>query len=114
MEEKRKLPFVTLNVGDKNYMLRLTAGAAIRLEERLSCSVYGAMERLTEMRVVIEFLYALMEGLNPEITRNTVCMIYDEYISGGGSLRKMNTIIEKALDCSGFFDCGEDIPQGQS
>lgn len=110
MTEKR-IPFVTFDTGDKSYMLRLTAGAAIRLEERLSCSVYSALERLTEMTVVIEFLYALMEGFNPEITRNTVCMIYDEYINSGGSLRKMNQIIEKTLDCSGFFDCGEDVPQ---
>ncbi len=114
MNEKRKIPFVTLDAGDKSYMLRLTAGAAIRLEERLSCSVYTAMGRLTEMTVVIEFLYALLEGFNPEITRSGACMIYDEFISGGGSLRKMNGIIERALDCSGFFDCGEAVPQHQS
>lgn len=114
MNEKRKIPFVTLDAGDKSYMLRLTAGAAIRLEERLGCSVYAAIERLTEMRVVTEFLYALLEGFNPEITKSGACLIYDEFINSGGSLYKMNAVIEKALDCSGFFDCGEGTPQQQS
>ncbi len=111
MDEKKKIPFITLDAGGKSYMLRLTAAAAIGLEERLSCSVYSGMERLNEVTVVIEFLYSLMSGFNPEITRSAVCMIYDEFITEGGSLRKMNGIIERALDCSGFFDCGEDTPQ---
>lgn len=108
---EKKLPFVTLETGGKSYMLRLTALSAIELEKSLSCSVYGGMERLSELKVVIEFLYALLKSFDPDITRSTVCMIYDDYISEGGSLRKMNNIIEKALDCSGFFDFGEDIAQ---
>ncbi len=109
--EKTGLPYTDLKVGEKNYMLRLTAGSAIRLEERLGCSVYEGAKRLTEMKVVIEFLYALIESLSPEITRNAVCLIYDEYVTEGGTLRKLNEIIAKALECSGFFDGGQAAPQ---
>ncbi len=103
MEEK-KVPFYTLTVGGRSYMLRLTAGSAVRLEERLGCSVYEGMKKLSEMKVVTEFLYAVIESLSPEITRNAVYMIYDEYITEGGTLKKLNEIIAKVMECSGFFD----------
>lgn len=109
-----KIPFYTLEVGGKNYMLRLTAGAAVRLEERLDCSVYEGLSRLSEIRVATEFLYSLIESLTPEITKNKVYMIFDEYISEGGSLKKLNGIIVKAMERSGFFDMGENSLQPQS
>lgn len=78
------LPYVDFTVNGKNYMLRLTAKSAVRLEERLGCSVYEGAKRLTEMRVVTEFLFALIESLSPEITREHVYLIYDEYVTGEG------------------------------
>lgn len=110
MKNTQKIPFYTLTVGDKSYMLRLTAGAAVRLEERLGCSVYEGVGRLSEVTVVTEFLYALLEGFSLEITKNGVYMLFDEYISEGGTLRQLNGIIEEAMERSGFFDCGAQLP----
>lgn len=100
------LPYTDFNVNGKNYMLRLTAFSAVKLEERLGCSIYEGVKRLSEVRVAAEFLFALIEGLRPEITRGEVYTIFDEYISEGGTLRGLNGIIARALEASGFFDMG--------
>lgn len=114
MEGNRKIPFYSLEIGGKSYMLRLTAGAAVRLEERLGCSVYEGAKRLNEITVVTEFLYALIEGFMPEITRSCVYLLFDEYINEGGTVRKLNNIIAQVLDRSGFFDCGGEAKQQES
>ena len=88
-------------------MLRLTAGAAIRLEQRLGGSVYGGLKRLDEITVVIEFLYALIEGFSADFSRNSAALLFDDFINEGGSLKKMNAVICEAMERSGFFDCGE-------
>ena len=111
MEEKKNIPFVLLTVGGRDYMLRLTAGAAIRLEERLGSSVYNGLKRLDEVPVMIEFLYALAEGLSPEFSRASAALLFDDFINEGGSLRKMNSVILEAMERSGFFDCGESAKQ---
>lgn len=114
MENKKiSLPYTDLTVNGRNYMLRLTAKSAVRLEERLGCSVYEGAKRLTEMKVVIEFLFALIESLSPETTKESVYLIYDEYVTEGGTLRTLNELIAQALGRSGFFDEGERaLPQG--
>ncbi len=113
MEEKKNIPFVPLTVGGRDYMLRLTAGAAICLEERLGCSVYNGLKRLDEVTVMIEFLYALIQGFSPDFSRSSAGLLFDDFINEGGSLRKMNSIILEAMDRSGFFDCGEAMKQQQ-
>lgn len=114
MENNKKIPFYSLEIGGKSYMLRLTASAAVRLEERLGCSVYEGAKRLNEITVVTEFLYAMIEGFTPEITRSCVYLLFDEYINEGGTVRKLNGIIAEVLDRSGFFDCGDGATQPQS
>lgn len=113
-KEGKKLPFYTLTVGEKSYMLRLTAGAAVRLEDRLGCSIYDGLKKLNEIKVVTEFLYAIIESLSPEVTKNSVYMLFDEYISEGGTLKKLNGIIVETMERSGFFDLGDDVEQPKS
>lgn len=100
------LPYTDFTVNERNYMLRLTAFSAVKLEERLGCSIYEGAKRLSEIKVAVEFLFALIEGLRPEITRGEVYSIFDEYISEGGTLRGLNAIMARALEASGFFDMG--------
>lgn len=114
MEEKKNAPFALLTVGGRDYMLRLTAGAAMRLEERLGSSVYCGLKRLDEVTVMIDFLYALTEGFMPDFSRNAAALLFDDFINEGGTLRKMNGIILEAMDRSGFFDCGEAAKPPQS
>ena len=100
---KTRLPYTELNVGGKVYLLRLTALSAVRLEERLGMSVYDAVERTGEVRIVSELIYALIEGLRPEFTKQDAYSLIDDYISEGGTLISLNGIIAKALGVSGFF-----------
>lgn len=114
MESKKNIPFTLLTVGGRDYMLRLTAGAAIRLEERLGGSVYGGLKRLDEVTVMVEFLYALAEGFSPDFSRASAALLFDDFINEGGTLRKMNALICEAMERSGFFDCGEAVKPPQS
>ena len=107
MENSKNIPFVLFTVGERDYMLRLTAGAAMRLEERLGSSVYSGLKRLDEITVVIEFLYALIEGFSPDFSSSAAALLFDDYINEGGSLKKLNSIICETMERSGFFDCGE-------
>lgn len=100
------LPYTDFTVNGRSYMLRLTAFSAVKLEERLGCSIYEGAKRLSEIKVAVEFLFALIEGFRPEITRSEVYTVFDDYISEGGTLRGLNGVIAKALEASGFFDMG--------
>lgn len=100
------LPYTDFTVNGRSYMLRLTAFSAVKLEERLGCSIYEGAKRLSEIKVAVEFLFALIEGLRPEVTRGEVYTVFDDYISEGGTLRGLNGVIAKALEASGFFDMG--------
>lgn len=114
MDKEKNMPFTLLTAGGREYMLRLTAMSAIKLEERLGGSVYSGLKRLDEITVMVEFLYALTEGLSPDFSRSSAALLFDDFINEGGTLRKMNMIICEALERSGFFDCGEQASQPQS
>jgi len=107
-----KLPYKELQTGDKIYLLRLTALSAARLEDRLGMSVYKALERTDEVNIIAEMLYALIEGLRPEFTKQDTFGVIDDYISGGGTLASLNREIGEALEISGFF--GQASPVSQS
>ena len=98
-----RLPYMELEAGGKTYRLRLTALSAARLEERLGMSVYGALERADELRIEAELLYALIEGMRPEFTRQETFSVIDDYIVDGGTLASLSGEIAKALELSGFF-----------
>lgn len=106
-----KLPYTELDMGGKIYMLRLTALSAARLEERLGMSVYKAVEHSDEVRIIAELLYALIEGLRPEFTKQDTFDLIDDYISSGGTLASLNGKIAAALEASGFFGQASPAPE---
>ena len=107
MEDKvTQIPFKVFNAGDKTYLLRLTALAAVRLEERLKCSVYEAVERMSEIRIMSEVLYALIESSQPEFRKSEVFGVIDSYLSEGKTIKSLNGEIGEALRLSGFFGSG--------
>ena len=104
MEEKKiELPYKVFNTGDKTYLLRLTAASAVRLEERLGCSVYEAVERMSEISVMSEVLFALIESARPEFRKAEVFGLIDEYLAEGKTIERLNSEIGEALRLSGFF-----------
>ncbi len=104
MNEKNvRLPYTELTVAGKIYLLRLTALSAARLEERLGMSVYKAVGRIDEMKILSELLYALIESMRPEFSRQEAYTLIDDYISEGGSVASLGSVIAAALGNSGFF-----------
>ena len=110
-EKKARLPYIEMTVGGKIYMLRLTALSAARLEERLGISVYKALERCDEIRIAAELLYALIESLKPEFTKQDAFAFIDDFISEGGTVTSLNGLIAKALENSGFFGQASPVPE---
>jgi len=110
-ENTRNLPYAELNAGGKIYLLRLTALSAVRLEERLGMSVYEAVGKTDEMKIISELLYALIEGLKPEFSLRDAYSVIDEYVSGGGTLRSLVNVIAEALKISGFFGQDTGAPE---
>ena len=106
-ENRIRLPYTELSAGGKIYLLRLTALSAVRLEERLGMSVYKALERTDEVKMIAELLFALIEGLKPEFTKQDVYAVIDDYISEGKTIASLDREIAEALKNSGFF--GPDI-----
>ena len=84
-------------------MLRLTALSAARFEERTGMSVYKAVECCDRVGVAAELLYALIESVKPEFTKQETFALIDEYIGEGGTLLSLNEVIAAALGNSGFF-----------
>lgn len=113
MQEKNiSLPYTELSAGGKRYLLRLTALSAVRLEERIGMSVYNALVRTDEVKIISELVFALIEGLKPEFTKQDAYAVIDDYISEGGTLVSLNKEIAEALKRSGFF--AADIPAPQN
>jgi|GEM_PF-1642203 len=106
-----KLPYRELEAGGKIFLLRLTALSAARLEERLGMSVYKAIERTDEVKIIAELLYALIEGLKPEFTKQDTFDVIDDYIAEGGSLAALSKEIAEALEISGFFGQASPVRQ---
>ncbi len=111
-ENIARKPYRELEAGGRTYLLRLTALSAVRLEERLGMSVYKAVERSDEVKVIAELLYALIEGLKPEFTRQDTYAVIDDYLESGGTLASLNREIGEALEISGFF--GQASPESLS
>ena len=97
------LPLTELSAGGKIYLLKLTALAAVRMEERLGISLYDIIRRSDEVKMTAELLYTLIESSRPEFTKAEVYDVMDDFISGGGTLKELNTVIAEALGNSGFF-----------
>ena len=102
-DNTKRLPYTELTVGGKTYLLRLTSLSAIRLEERLGMSVYDALGKTNEMKILSEMIYALIESLRSEFTRADTYSLIDDFVSEGGTLLSLAHIAADALKISGFF-----------
>ena len=53
--------------------------------------------------MIAELIYALVEGLRPEFTKQDAYALIDDFISEGGTYLTLNGVIAEALKNSGFF-----------
>ena len=99
----------TLKVGDKEYKLRLTAGAIKSIENRLGKSIFKAFENLRDNLVdtFIAVIWGAMQPLNPDFTYEQATDLFDEYIAEGHSFDDLMREVNGLLAVSGFFKKGQ-------
>lgn len=95
------LPYVEFTVGENVYKLKLIAKSAVRLENKLQCSLLEGMKCLDRLSVCLDYLSASLEAFHPK--NGEVCLIYDDYVAGGGTLGDLVDTIVDVMRVSGFF-----------
>ena len=93
-----------LNIGEKEYRLRIPATSAIELEDKLNCSVVDGMNRLCEIRVLAKYFYAAAKQLNDDVkTEGDALAVIDEYTMQGNKVEDLYDVILSVMENSGYI-----------
>ena len=97
-------PYIVLNIGEKEYRLRIPATSAIELEDKLNCSVVDGMNRLFEIRVLAKYFYAAAKHLNDDVkTEGDALAVIDEYTMQGNKVEDLYDVILSVMENSGYI-----------
>ncbi|MBO0413229.1 hypothetical protein JZO81_19410 [Enterococcus hulanensis] len=109
---------VTFEFGSKTLELNLTGQATVDIEKQIGKSLLGIMmtsnggfkmPRLGEMLIILH-----SANMNHGIKMKDMPALYDEYISGGGSMTKLMETIQDLMEKAGFFESDEDEPEEEA
>ena len=96
--------YIVLNIGEKEYRLRIPATSAIELEDKLNCSVVDGMNRLCEIRVLAKYFYAAAKQLNDDVkTEGDALAVIDEYTMQGNKVEDLYDVILSVMENSGYI-----------
>ena len=97
-------PYIVLNIGEKEYRLRIPATSAIELEDKLNCSVVDGMNRLCEIGVLAKYFYAAAKQLNDDVkTEGDALAVIDEYTMQGNKVEDLYDVILSVMENSGYI-----------
>ena len=102
---KRK-PYVVWPVGDKEYKLKLTTAANMKLEEKYKTNMLNLItgEGLPPIGLLLTMIQAASQKYEHGLTMSMVQDIYDEYVDLGGDVASLMTdVILPLLGNGGFF-----------
>lgn len=100
--------YTTLNIGEKEYKLRLTTGAMVELEKKLGKNPLvmiadvgkGNMPKLEEAMLILHYsLIKFQANMKLEDTYN----LYDEFVDDGKTFSDLIHVLVDALSVSGYF-----------
>lgn len=97
------LPFVLFDAGNREYKLKFSAYASIRLEKKLGCSLLEGFKRFNEVGIATLYLWAAMHMFQPDADESDGLRIYDDFINDGGTLDGLANIMLNVLKVSGFL-----------
>lgn len=100
--------YTTLQVGDKEYKLRLPAKAAVDVERKLGRSVLsifgdGDIKDMPGVETLVTVLHGSLQAYEHGLTLSDTYDIYDAYNENGGSYAGMIKELVEVLKISGFF-----------
>lgn len=102
---KRK-PYVVWPVGDREYRLKLTTAANMKLEERYKANILNLItgEGLPPIGLLLNMIQAAMEKYEHGMGIKQVQELFDEYVDMGGDVASLMTdVILPLLGNGGFF-----------
>lgn len=96
--------FETLTVSGKEYNLKFSMGEMVKLEAKIGSDLLTGMEKLAAATTLAEYYLAALKPWNDSIsTIEDVYMLFDEYITGGGSYEELQQKIVEVLVLSGIM-----------
>lgn len=96
--------FETLTVSGKEYSLKFTMGDMVKLEAKLGCDIMTGMGKITSLTTLAEYYFAALRPFNDDIRSvEAVYMIFDEYITQGGTYEELQQKIIEVLVLSGVM-----------
>lgn len=96
--------FETLTVSGKEYNLKFSMGEMVKLEAKIGSDLLTGMEKLAAATTLAEYYFAALKPWNDSIsTIEDVYMLFDEYITGGGSYEELQQKIVEVLVLSGIM-----------
>lgn len=98
------MPYVIWKVNGKEYRLRLTTFNFIQVEKQLGMGLTEAVNHLMDSTVIIMILWGALQPCNHGMNFREVCDIYDDYIAGGGSAKKIVDVLLQLLAQVGIGD----------
>lgn len=102
------MKFITAKLGEKEYKLRLTAGAAAEIEEKIGCNLISLFAGITENNVpplssMLTILWGALQPLNHGISMKDTYDIYDEFVDNQNTFVDLIKILVDTLKISGFM-----------
>ena len=90
--------YITFEVANKSYKLRLNTRNIVLLEKQLGCnplSVFGNGDTVPTITTMVAILHASLQQYNHGITLNDAYDIFDDYVAEGhNAVEFIPTIIE--------------------
>jgi len=99
-------PYVTWNVKDEEYKLKLTTSSILKLEERFKGNLMGMLtaDTVPSLNAMFLILHGGMGKYHHGIKLKDIEKIYDDYLEEDGDQTSLLTdVIVPIFACSGFF-----------
>lgn len=99
--------FITFEVGNNTYKLRLNTRNIVMLEKQLGCnplSIFGATyDTVPTITTMVTILHASLQQYNHGITVNDAYDIFDEYLAAGNATTDFIPVILDIYKASGII-----------
>lgn len=102
--------YIIYNYGGTDLKLKIEAGRAEELEERLGDSIFKKLAEVDKIKVASEILAASVPAETYEQRKKIALGIYDEMQENGKKYRDYIELINSVCVAAGFLD-GEDVEQ---
>lgn len=107
------MQYVSFKTNENEYKLRLSAKHTKPLETELGKSMLAYVNQFSNMGddmslfpdvdTIVTILYYSLLANQPDLKRDDVYDIYDEYVDAGGGVLEFIQVLMSILEVSGFF-----------